>query len=235
MRDYSCLDGEVVGMDAVSASERVGPNYLDSDNFYPANGYGQDDPQAVDVSFDESENDLSPSSDYFDGDASSYFDGDSSSYFDGDGLSSFDGDDFASLDGLDEWSNGSGKERRAERKAKREEAAAERKAKREERQDERKVARDERKASREERQDERRELRDARKKAKTGEIEARGKLTESLSQPDQTADLLKSMQEPGDQKSTEKKGMSTTTIVLIAVGGLAVLGVTAFLLLRKKK
>jgi hypothetical protein len=228
MRDYSCLDGEVVGMDAVSASERVGPNYLDSDNFYPANGYGQDDPEAVDISFDESENDLSPSSDYFDGDASSYFDGDSSSYFDGDGLSSFDGDDFASLDGLDEWSNGSGKERRAERKAKREDAAAERKGKREE-------AAADRKAGREERQTERRELRSERKKAKTAEIEARNKLTESLSQPDQTADLLKSMQETGDQKSTEKKGMSTTTIVLIAVGGLAVLGATAFFLLRKKK
>lgn len=201
MRDYSSLDGVVVGMDAVIAAEKVGPNYMDADNFYPADG---DDPQAVDISYDEEDNDLSGSS-------SDYFDGDASSYFDGDGYSSYDGDDFFSVDG-------DGKKRRQEKRD-------ERKEKREDRADERK-----------ERQDERRELRSQKKKAKIDEIEARNKLTESLSQPDQTADLLKSMQDPMETKSaTEKKGMSTTTIILIATGGLVVLGLTAFLLLRRKK
>lgn len=212
MRDYSSLDGVVVGMDAVTAAEKVGPNYMDADNFYPADG---DDPQAVDISYDEEDNDLSGSS-------SDYFDGDASSYFDGDGYSSYDGDDFFSVDGDGKKRR---QEKRDERKEKRKDVADERKGKREDRADERK-----------ERQDERRELRSQKKKAKIDEIEARNKLTESLSQPDQTADLLKSMQDPMETKSaTEKKGMSTTTIILIATGGLVVLGLTAFLLLRRKK
>ena len=253
MRDYSCLDGEVVGMDAVSASQNVGPEYMDADNFYPADG---DDPETVDISFDSEEDDLSgDSSDYFDGDsANSYFGGgrggridkktggckcgggvigycgpnanckeccDNYS-FEGEGYSSYDGDDFFSVDG-------EGKERRQkkrdDRKGKREMAADERKAKREE-------AADERKAKREENRD----LRLQKKKAKAGEIEARNKLTESLSQPDQTGDLIKSMQQPLETKSAEEsKGMSTTTIILIAAGGLTLLGLTAFFLLRKKK
>jgi len=153
---------------------------------------------------------------------SDYFDGDASSYFDGDGYSSYDGDDFFSVDGDGKKRR---QEKRDERKEKRKDRADERKGKREDRADERK-----------ERQDERRELRSQKKKAKIDEIEARNKLTESLSQPDQTADLLKSMQDPMETKSaTEKKGMSTTTIILIATGGLVVLGLTAFLLLRRKK
>ena len=248
MRNKDANMGTVINMEAVNATENVGGNYIDGDNFYPADGINEYDAKSWDISYDNSINDLSQSSDYFDGDTDN-------SYFNNEYTSCFDGDDdgFSGLDGVDEsWSNGSGSaDRKAkreaakeERKTKRDDAAEERKTKSEdrktergERKEERKIKSEDRKTERGERKDKRIELRQDKKSAKTDEIKARSALTNSMAVPDNSSELLKSLtNDPsGNELKDDKKGMSTMTIILISVGGLLVLGTAAFFLLRKKK
>ena len=84
------------------------------------------------------------------------------------------------------------------------------------------------------------EARMSKKTAKTDEIKSRNELTKSMAQPDNTAQILASLQDPaaGTRSTTEtgaKKGLSTGAIIGIAVGSLALLGLAAYLILKKKK
>ena len=84
------------------------------------------------------------------------------------------------------------------------------------------------------------EARMAKKGAKTDEIKSRNELTKSMAQPDNTAQILASLQDPaaGTRSATKtdaKKGLSTGAIIGIAVGSLALLGLAAYLILKKKK
>ena len=84
------------------------------------------------------------------------------------------------------------------------------------------------------------EARMAKKAAKTDEIKSRNELTKSMAQPDNTAQILASLQDTGagTKSTTEtgaKKGLSTGAIIGIAVGSLALLGLAAYLILKKKK
>jgi LPXTG-motif cell wall-anchored protein len=80
----------------------------------------------------------------------------------------------------------------------------------------------------------------AKKTAKTDEIKSRNELTKSMAQPDNTAQILASLQDSAvSTKSTTetgaKKGLSTGAIIGIAAGSLALLGLGAYLILKKKK
>jgi hypothetical protein len=69
--------GDIVRMEAVNAGQNIGAGYVDQDDFYPADGVGNDDLDTIDMVYDNSANDLSPSADFFDGDyQNSYADGD---------------------------------------------------------------------------------------------------------------------------------------------------------------
>jgi DNA-directed RNA polymerase subunit delta len=82
--------GDIVRMEAVNAGQNIGAGYIDQDDFYPADGVGSDDLDTIDMVYDNSTNDLSPSADFFDGDyQNSYADGDE----DDDDYDDFDDDD----------------------------------------------------------------------------------------------------------------------------------------------
>jgi len=75
--------GNIVRMEATNAGQNIGAGYIDQDDFYPADGVGNDDLDTIDMVYDNSENDLSPSADFFDGDyQNSYADGDEDDYDD---------------------------------------------------------------------------------------------------------------------------------------------------------
>ena len=76
--NHSNMLGDIVRMDAVSATQTIGSKYFDQDNFYPADGEQlfEDDYEAMDVPEDTDIDDLSPDSDYFDGDDEEYDDAD---------------------------------------------------------------------------------------------------------------------------------------------------------------
>jgi len=101
--------GDVVRMEAVNAGQNIGAvNYIDQDNFYPASGVSVDergDIDTIDMVYDHSENDLSPTSDYFDGDyQNSYADGEEDDYddFDDEDYDDFDDEDYDDFDDEDE-------------------------------------------------------------------------------------------------------------------------------------
>ena len=91
--------------------------------------------------------------------------------------------------------------------------------------------------------DERRKARDERRKAKSSaksaEIQSRADLTKSLAAPDTTtAQVLATLQGGDTTKSAtapaERKGLSTGAVIGIALGSLALLGLGAYFVLRKK-
>jgi hypothetical protein len=97
-------------------------------------------------------------------------------------------------------------------------------------------------ARRDARVDERRKARDERRKAKSSaksaEVQARAELTKSLAAPDTTtAQVLATLQGGDGTKSAtaERKGLSTGAVIGIALGSLALLGLGAYFVLRKKK
>ena len=100
-------------------------------------------------------------------------------------------------------------------------------------------------ARRDTRVDERRKARDERRKAKSSaksaEIQSRAELTKSLAQPDTTtAQVLATLQGGDTTKSAtgasqQNTGLSTGAVIGIAVGSLALLGLGAYFVLRKKK
>ena len=68
--------GDIVRMEAVNAGQNIGAGYIDQDDFYPADGVGDDDLDTIDMVYDNRADDLSPSADFFDGDyGNSYADG----------------------------------------------------------------------------------------------------------------------------------------------------------------
>jgi len=78
----------------------------------------------------------------------------------------------------------------------------------------------------------RRESRYARRNAKTQETLSRADLNKNLGKEKQSdVELAKALQDSGDTKG----GLSTGTIVGIAVGGLVVIGLIVFAIKRKKK
>jgi hypothetical protein len=98
-------------------------------------------------------------------------------------------------------------------------------------------------ARRDNRVDERRKLRDERKRAKfqskASEVQSRADLTKSLAAPDNTtAQVLATLQGGDATKSAglpqDKKGLSTGAVIGIALGSLALLGLGAYFVLRKK-
>lgn len=96
--------GDIVRMDAVNAGQNIGAGYVDQDDFYPADGVGSDDLDTIDMVYDNSANDLSPSADFFDGDyQNSYADGeedddDYDDFDDDDDYEDFDDDDYEDFD-----------------------------------------------------------------------------------------------------------------------------------------
>ena len=294
--------GQVQYMTALNAGQNIGGNqdFVDIDNFYPADGMPENDSEfndltnrrsqinKVDMVYDNDINDLGSGSDFFDGDyQNSYADGDDEDDYDEDdydeddyynadddddddddyyGLDDDDYDDFDDDDDDDDYSgandyddfdtedddydyydsdydnlDGESFDYATGRKKKKKPAkgsgvlgfAKGRLKKRDERVEERREKRGVRK-------DERVAARMARKGAKTDEIKSRGELTKSMAQPDNTAQILASLQDTGagTKSATEtgaKKGLSTGAIIGIAVGSLALLGLAAYLILKKKK
>lgn len=100
--------GDIVRMEAVNAGQNIGAGYIDQDNFYPANGVDNDDLDTIDMVYDNSTNDLSPSADFFDGDyQNSYADGDEDDddyedFDDDDDYDDFDDDDYEDFDDEDD-------------------------------------------------------------------------------------------------------------------------------------
>ena len=100
-------------------------------------------------------------------------------------------------------------------------------------------------ARRDARVDERRKARDERRKAKSSaksaEIQSRAELTKSLAQPDTTTAQVLATLQGGDTNrsatgaSQQNTGLSTGAVIGIAVGSLALLGLGAYFVLRKKK
>lgn len=96
--------GDIVRMEAVNAGQNIGAGYIDQDNFYPADGVDNDDLDTIDMVYDNSANDLSPSADFFDGDyQNSYADGDEDdddydALDDDDDYDDFDDDDYEDFD-----------------------------------------------------------------------------------------------------------------------------------------
>ena len=278
--------GQVQYMEAVSAGQNIGGDrdYVDIDNFYPADGMPENDSEfndltnrrsqinKVDMVYDNDINDLGSGSDFFDGDyQNSYADGDEDDeddydeddydeddYYNADddddddddyyGLDDDDYDDFdtedddydyydSDYDNLDgesfDYATGRKKKKKPAKGSGVLGFAKGRLKKRDERVEERREKRGVRK-------DERVAARMAKKGAKTDEIKSRGELTKSMAQPDNTAQILASLQDTGagTKSATEtgaKKGLSTGAIIGIAVGSLALLGLAAYLILKKKK
>jgi hypothetical protein len=97
--------GDIVRMEAVNAGQNIGAvSYIDQDDFYPASGIAVDergDIDTIDMVYDHSKNDMSPTADYFDGDyANSYADGDDDDFdnFDDDDFDNFDDEDYDDFD-----------------------------------------------------------------------------------------------------------------------------------------
>jgi hypothetical protein len=101
--------GDIVRMEAVNAGQNIGAGYVDQDDFYPADGVGNDDLDTIDMVYDNSANDLSPSADFFDGDyQNSYADGeedddDYDDFDDDDDYDDFDDDDYEDFDDDDDY------------------------------------------------------------------------------------------------------------------------------------
>jgi hypothetical protein len=114
--------GQVQYMTALSAGQNIGGNvdYVDADNFYPADGQKQDlldvqgELDTIDMPYDNKINDLGSNADYFDGDSmNSYADGDDYDDYDGDDdyddydgdddYDDYDGDDYENYDGDDDY------------------------------------------------------------------------------------------------------------------------------------
>ena len=294
--------GQVQYMEAVSAGQNIGGDrdYVDIDNFYPADGMPGNDSEfndltnrrsqinKVDMVYDNDINDLGSGSDFFDGDyQNSYADGDEddeddydeddyynaddddddddddsfddddddydendldsgSDFFTGNSRSDYDDfdtedddydyydSDYDNLDGESfDYATGKKKKKKPAKGSGVLGFAKGRLKKRDERVEERREKRGVRK-------DERVAARMARKGAKTDEIKSRSELTKSMAQPDNTAQILASLQDPasGTKSTAEtgaKKGLSTGAIIGIAVGSLALLGLAAYLILKKKK
>jgi hypothetical protein len=107
--------GQVQYMTALNAGQNIGGNvdYVDADNFYPADGDLLDTRNQIDkidMPYDNELNDLGSGADYFDGDeqnsyADDYdedyddYDGDDYDDYDGDDYDDFDGDDYDNYDG----------------------------------------------------------------------------------------------------------------------------------------
>jgi hypothetical protein len=91
--------------------------------------------------------------------------------------------------------------------------------------------------------DERRKARDERRKArssaKSAVIQSRADLAKSVAQPDTTTAQVLSTLQGSDARTattqTPRRGLSTSAIIGIAIGSLALLGLGAYFVLRKKK
>lgn len=100
--------GDIVRMEAVNAGQNIGAGYIDQDDFYPADGVGNDDLDTIDMVYDNSANDLSPSADFFDGDyQNSYADGDEDDDYDDfdddEDYDDFDDEDYEDFDDDDDY------------------------------------------------------------------------------------------------------------------------------------
>lgn len=104
--------GKVEYSTAVSAGQNIGGpvmEYVDTDNFYPADGDlldTQGEINKIDMPYDNELNDLGSGADYFDGDeqnsyADDYDDYDGDDYDDYDNYDNYDGDDYDDYDGED--------------------------------------------------------------------------------------------------------------------------------------
>lgn len=182
--------------------------------------------------YDTDVNDLGSDSDFFDGDGRPDYEDEDDEYDD------YMESDYDNLDGED-YDYATGKRKIKKKKSSKGGLlksaggfAKGRLDKRDERVDSRREQRGGRKK-------ERHEARISKKTSKSDEIKARNELTKSIAnEPDTTAQIMASLQEPVSTKSSEitpKKGLSVGAIIGISVGSLAILAVAAYFIMKKKK